>query len=201
LSRISSKESRKNPFYDEDYSSKIDSIEKNNVLEIHSIVAALFNTLSRQKDVKIFVVFMKNLNIQLKKQESSVVTDFKSVISIEYHDFLNVFSKEKTNVLSSHKKHDHRIELEKDKTHEYISLYNMSEKELLLINKYLQEHLNKNFIESSKTLNAFLILFAKKSDEEFRFCVNYQKMNAIIKKNNESISLIAKTIAKLFKIR
>jgi hypothetical protein len=116
---------------------------------------------------------MKNLNIQLKKQESNVIIDLKSVISIEYHDFLNLFLKEKTNVLSSHKKHDHRIELEKDKTHEYVSLYNISEKELLLIKKYLQEHQNKDFIKSSTTLYAFLILFAKKSDEELRFCVNY----------------------------
>ncbi len=144
---------------------------------------------------------MKNLNIQLKKQESSVVTDLKSVISIEYHDFLNVFSKEKTDVLSSHKKHDHRIELEEDKIHEYASLYNMSEKELLLIKKYLQEHLNKNFIESSTASYAFLILFAKKPDEELRFCVNYRKLNAIIKKNRCLIFLIAEIIARLFKVR
>ncbi len=171
------------------------------MLEIHSIAAVSFNTFSRQKDVKIFVVFMKNVNIQLKKQESNVITDFKFVISIEYHDFLKIFLKEKTNVLSLHRKHDHRIKFEKNKTHEYASLYNMSEEELLLIKKYLQEHLNKDFIESSTTSYAFLILFAKKLNEELRFCVNYRKLNAIIKKNKYSISLIAKTIAKLFKIR
>jgi hypothetical protein len=180
---------------------KIDSIEIDNVLKIHSIATVSFNTLSRQKDVEIFAVFMKNLNIQLKKQENSVITDLKSIISVEYHDFLNVFSKKKADVLSSHKKHDHRIELEKDKTHEYVSLYNMSKEELLLIKKYLQEHLDKDFIESSTTSYAFLILFAKKSDEELRFCVDYRKLNAIIKKNRYSISLIAKTIARLFKVR
>jgi hypothetical protein len=88
--------------------------------------------------VKIFVDFMKNLNIQLKKQENSVITNLKSIISIKYHDFLNVFSKEKIDVLSSHKKHDHQIELRKNKIHKYASLYNMSEKELLLIKNYLQ---------------------------------------------------------------
>jgi hypothetical protein len=95
--------------------SKVDFIETNNVLKIHSIAAISFNTLSRQKDVKIFVVFMKNLNIQLKKQESNVITDLKSIVLIEYHDFLNVFSKKKVDVLSSHRKHDHRIELEEKK--------------------------------------------------------------------------------------
>jgi hypothetical protein len=94
---------------------------------------------------------MKNLKIQLKKQDSNTITDFKSIMSFEYHDFLNVFFKEKTNILSFHKKHDNRIELEKDheSDHEYVSLYNLSEEELLLIKKYFKEHLNKDFIESS----------------------------------------------------
>jgi hypothetical protein len=146
---------------------------------------------------------MKNLKIQLKKQDSSTVTDSKSVMSSEYHDFLNVFFKEKTNILSSHRKHDHRIELKKnhESDHEYASLYNLSKEELLLIKKYLKEHLNKNFIESSTASYASLILFAKKSDDELRFCVDYRKLNAIIKKNRYSIFLIAETIARLFKTK
>jgi hypothetical protein len=201
-SRILSKESKKNLVYDEMNSlSKINSIETNNVLKIHSIAAISFNTLSRQKDVKIFAVFMKNLNIQLKKQESKKMIDSKSVILAKYHDFLNVFSKKKVDILSSHRKHDHRIELEKDKTHEYASLYNMSKEELLLIKKYLQEHLNKDFIESSIASYASFILFAKKFDEGLRFCVNYYKFNVITKKNRYLISLIVETIARLFKVR
>jgi hypothetical protein len=146
---------------------------------------------------------MKNLKIQLKKQESNTATDFKSVVFFEYHDFLNVFFKEKADILSFHRKHDHCIKLEKDHEfdHEYASLYNLSEEELLLIKKYLKKHLNKNFIESSTASYALFILIAKKSDDELRFCVNYKKLNAIIKKNKYSISLIAKIIARLFKTK
>jgi hypothetical protein len=146
---------------------------------------------------------MKNLKIQLKKQESNTMTDSKSVVLFEYHDFLNVFFKEKADILSSHRKHDYRIKFEKDHEfdHQYASLYNRSEEELLLIKKYLKEHLNKNFIESSTAFYASLILFAKKSDDELRFCVNYKKLNAIIKKNKYSISLIAEIIARLFKTK
>jgi hypothetical protein len=193
-----------NPFYDE-ISSKFhdESTNEESTIEIHSIAVASFNILSRQKDVKIFAVFMKNLKIQLKKQESNIVTDSKSVISSKYHDFLDVFFKKKADVLSSHKKHDHRIELEKDheSDHEYASLYNLSEDELQLIKKYLKKHLDKDFIESSTISYASLILFVKKSDEELRFCVNYRKLNAITKKNRYSISLIAETIARLFKAK
>ncbi len=146
---------------------------------------------------------MKNLEIQLKKQNSSTIIDSKSVISFEYHDFLNVFFKEKANILSSHRKHDHRIKLEKDheSEHDYASLYNLSEEELQLVKKYLKEHLNKEFIEFSIASYVSLILFAKKSNEELRFCVNYRKLNVIIKKNKYSISLIAKIIARLFKAK
>jgi hypothetical protein len=125
------------------------------------------------------------------------------MISFEYHDFLNVFSKKKIDILSSHKKHDHRKKLEKDheSNHEYASLYNLSEDELFLIKKYLKEHLNKDFIESSIVFYASSILFVKKSNDELRFCVDYKKLNVIIKKNRYSISLIAKTIARLSKTK
>jgi hypothetical protein len=146
---------------------------------------------------------MKNLKIQLKKQSSSIVIDSKSVVFSKYHDFLNVFFKEKVDILSSHRKHDHRIELEKDheSDHEYVSLYNLSEDEFLLVKKYLKEHLNKRFIESSIASYVSSILFAKKSDEGLRFCVDYRKLNVITKKNRYSILLIVKTIARLSKTK
>ncbi len=203
-SRILRKGSKVNSFYDE-ISSKFHekSTDEKSTIEIHSIAVASFNTLSRQKDVEIFAVFMKDLEIQLKKQGSNKVTDSKSVVSSEYHDFLDVFFKEKADILSSHRKHDHRIELEKGHEfgHEYASLYNLSEEELQLVKKYLKEHLNKDFIESSTASYASSILFAKKPDDELRFCVNYRKLNAIIKKNRYPIPLIAETIARLSKAK
>ncbi len=203
-SRILKKESKINSFYDE-ISSKFEnkSLDEKNIIEIHSIATTSFNILFRQRNVEIFVVFMKNLKIQLKKQDNNTMIDSKSIMSFEYHDFRNVFFKEKANILSFHKKHDHRIELEKDheSDHEYTFLYNLSEEKLLLIKKYLKKHLNKEFIESSTISYASFILFVKKSNEELRFCVNYRKLNAITKKNRYSISLIVETIARLFKTK
>jgi hypothetical protein len=146
---------------------------------------------------------MKNLEIQLKKQNSNTIIDLKLVISFEYHDFLNVFFKKKADILSSHRKHDHRIKLEKDheSDHEYVSLYNLSKEEQQLVKKYLKKHLNKDFIESSIASYASSILFAKKSNDELKFCVNYRKLNAITKKNRYSIFLIVETIVRLFKTK
>ncbi len=205
-SRILKKESKINSFYDEIAQRHDDEYlddESESAIEIHSIAVVSFNILSRQKNVEIFVVFMKNLKTQLKKQESNTIIDSKSVMSFKYYDFLNVFFKEKVDILSSHRKHDHRIKFEKDhkSDHEYVSLYNLSEDELLLMKKYLKEHLNKRFIESSTTSYVSSILFAKKSEEELRFCVDYRKLNAIIKKNRYSLFFIAETIARLLKAK
>jgi hypothetical protein len=59
----------------------------------------------------------------------------KLIISFKYHDFLDVFSKKKANILSLYKKHDHRIKLEKNHKfdHKYALLYNLSKKKWLLI--------------------------------------------------------------------
>ncbi len=205
-SRILRKGSRINPFYDEISSKTEDEYlndESESAIEIHSIAAAPFNTLSRQKDVEIFAVSMKDLEIQLKKQGSSTVTDPKSVVPSEYHDFLDVFSKEKADILPPHRKHDHRIELEKghESGHGYAPLYNLSEGELQLVKKYLKEHLDKGFIESSTAPYASPILFAKKPGGGLRFCVDYRKLNAITKKNRYPIPLIAETIARLSKAK
>ncbi len=71
-SRILKKESKINSFYDE-ISSKFEDELSNekNIVEIHLIATASFNILSRKKNVKIFVVFIKNLKIQFKKQSSN----------------------------------------------------------------------------------------------------------------------------------
>jgi hypothetical protein len=104
-----SKKSKKISFFENDYSiqkknDENELLNDENIIEIHSIAVASFNILSRQKNVKIFVVFMKDLKIQLKKHNNNKMINSKSVMSSEYHDFLNVFFKKKANILSSHKK-------------------------------------------------------------------------------------------------
>jgi len=65
------------------------------------------------------------------------------------------------------------------------------------IKKYLIDHLNKEFIFFSFALYISLILFIKKKDESLRFCVDYRKFNALIKRNYYSLSLIDKTFTRI----
>jgi len=68
---------------------------------------------------------------------------------------------------------------------------------LLETKKYLKKNLKKNFISFSSIFFAFLVLFVAKSNEELRFYVDYRKLNALIRRNRYSISLIEKTLARV----
>ncbi len=68
---------------------------------------------------------------------------------------------------------------------------------LLKVKKYLNKNLLKKFITFSQTLYFFLILFTLKANKDFRFCVNYWKLNVIFKRNKYSLLLINKIIDKI----
>jgi len=65
------------------------------------------------------------------------------------------------------------------------------------IKKYLIDHLNKEFIFFSFASYVSLILFIEKKDESRRFCVDYRKLNALIKRNHYSLSLIDDTFVRI----
>jgi len=73
----------------------------------------------------------------------------------------------------------------------------MSFYKLQKVKKYLNENLSKDFIISSKVLYFLSVLFALKANEDLQFYINYQKLNAIIKKNRYSLSLIDEIIDKI----
>ncbi len=63
------------------------------------------------------------------------------------------------------------------------------------IKEYLIKHLNKKFIFLSFALYILLILFIEKKDDSLRFCVDYRKLNALIKRDCYSLSLIDEILA------
>ena len=76
-------------------------------------------------------------------------------------------------------------------------MYSLSFKKFEIFQKYFHDNFQKKFINSNKTLYVSFILFVVKSNEQFRLCVNYRKLNVIIKHNNYSISLIEKILIRI----
>ncbi len=113
----------------------------------------------------------------------------------EYHDYLDVFDRAIIDQLSLHHFYDHKIKLIDEEMLLQSRLYQMFNHKLQKIKKYLIDHLNKEFIFFSFASYISLILFAEKKDESLCFCVNYRKLNALIKRDCYSLSLIDEILA------
>ena len=121
-------------------------------------------------------------------------------LSIDYYNYANVFNKSQTNILFSHRFYNHKlkfIEKANKNTSFKNRIYSISEHKLEQVKKYLNKHLKKEFIVSSYTLFALFVLFIEKPNKELRFCVDYKKLNAIIKRNRYFISLINKVLTRI----
>ncbi len=183
----------------------IQSLKKKELVNIVMIEVVAYRTLVKKNDVKIFTLIISEINKMLSSIKNSAklnemifvmsLKKLKKKLLIVYHDFLNIFDREKTIQLSSHQLYDHKIELEDESQSSRSWLYLILSYKLQKIKKYLKENLKKKFITLSKASFTSSILFIEKKDDSLRFCVNYQKLNALIKRNCYSILLINEVLA------
>ncbi len=137
---------------------------------------------------------LEDVNLQ-KLLHEKILKEVKAKLSLKYHDYLDVFDRAMTDQLPSHHLYDHKIELTDEKISSWSCLYHMSDYKLQKMKNYLIKHLNKSFISFSSISYTSLILFVEKKDDSLRFCVDYRKLNALIKRNRYSLLLIDETLA------
>jgi uncharacterized protein (DUF2344 family) len=131
-----------------------------------------------------------------------IIEQLKSRILDEYHEKIKIFFRQNANKLVEHKKEDHEINVKLENEISYVRNYRlMSKSKLKSIRHYLNDHLTKDFIRSSISKISTSILIARKSEDDLCMCIDYQALNAIIKKDRYSISLINETLVKLFKTK
>ena len=118
----------------------------------------------------------------------------------EYGSYTDVFSKEASNVLPPHRSYDHKVQIDDPKGSEslgYSPLRHQSTQELQEVKRFLEENLHRGFIEPSQAPFASPVLFVKKPNGGLRFCVDYRKLNNLIKKDRYPLPLINETLARL----
>ena len=170
-------------------------------LNLAFVGGALFVHLAKKRKADIFAISMRDIEYQLNKT-TKPPTDPKTVVPTEYHDLIDVFLKDVSDTLRPYGKYDHKIKLLKDKDFSdlgHSALRGMSVLQLEFVKKFLEENLKKDFIEASSAPCPSPILLAKKPGGGIRFCVDYQKLNSLTKKDAYPLPLIAETIAKLKK--
>ncbi len=179
-----------------------------NSMNIAMIETAAYRSLVKRLNVTTFAIIVTKIDWLLKTarnkledvnlQELShekILKEVKAKLSSKYHDYLNVFDRAMTDQLLSHRLYDHKIELTDEKMSSRSRLYHMSDYKLQKMKNYLIKHLNKNFISFSSISYASLILFIEKKDDSLRFCIDYKKLNALIKRNRYFLLLIDETLA------
>ena len=70
-------------------------------------------------------------------------------------------------------------------------IYSLSPQKLDALWEYLEENLQKEFIQESQSLAEYSILFVPKSDSSLRLCVDYWALNNITVKNSYLLPLIS----------
>ncbi len=179
-------------------------------MNIAMIETATYRMLVKRSDVKIFAVIVLKIDRLITTAENKseevnlhelshaeVLKQVKIKLFFEYHDYLDIFDRAMIDQLSSHRFYDHKIELTDEETFSRSRLYQMFNHKLQKIKKYLIDHLNKEFIFFSFASYVSLILFIEKKDDSLRFCVDYRKLNALIKRDRYSLSLIDETFARI----
>jgi len=177
-------------------------------MNIAMVEIAAYRSLVKRLNVTTFMIIITKINRLLKTvrnkledvnlQELSheeILKEVKAKLSLKYHDYLDVFNRAMTDQLFSHRFYDHKIELIDEKTSSRSHLYHMSDYKLQKMKNYLIKHLNKSFISFSSISYALLILFVEKKDDSLRFCVDYRKLNALIKRDQYLLFLIDETLA------
>jgi hypothetical protein len=118
----------------------------------------------------------------------------------KYWEFENVFLKEKASQLTDHFLIYYIIntgDIILPYKFIYKFIYKLSENELKILKKYLNENVKKEYIQHSINLARALILFILKKDGSLRLCVDYRNLNKIIIKNRHSFPLIGKILDRL----
>ena len=111
-----------------------------------------------------------------------------------YHNLEDVFSEEKANELLVSSPYNYEIKLEEDCWPPYSSIYPLSTPKLQVLREYLHNNLVKGFIQHSTLSTSTLILFVKKKDGSLWLCVDYHRLNLLMKKNWYPLPLIGEAL-------
>ena len=127
--------------------------------------------------------------------------DIHHLVPEHFHDFLHLFREEDARKLPPHRPYDHKIPLKPGTEPPFGPLYGMSHQELQTLKEYIEENLEKGFIQHSSSPAGAPVLFVKKGDGSLRLCVDYRGLNEITIKNRYPLPLIQETLARLQKAR
>jgi hypothetical protein len=146
-------------------------------------------------------IYARNINdkpdVRANSASAKPASETGSNIPSDYHDYLDVFSKDASNRLPEHRPYDLRIELDDETEIPTGPIYSLSEVEQTALREYIQENLTKGHIRSSSAPGGAPVLFVRKADGSLRLCVDYRRLNRLTRKDKYPLPLISGTLDRL----
>jgi hypothetical protein len=146
----------------------------------------------RKPDTQVLLVLLEPLNerLDLPKETPAAVESL-------LQDFTDVFPKDLPKGLPPDRGFPHRIELEPGHQPPHKNPYRLSPLELEELRKQLQELIDHDYIQPSKSPYGAPVLFVKKKDGSLRMCVDYRMLNKITVKNKHPLPRIDELLDQL----
>ena len=117
------------------------------------------------------------------------------------HDLHDTFLPRLANELPPRRSWDHKIELMPGKNPPYFKNRPLSQPELRVVRKWLDDNLSKGFIRESKAPCAAPLMLAAKPGGGVRVCQDYRGLNNITIKNRYPLPLVRETLDSLGKAK
>jgi transposase InsO family protein len=169
------------------------------LIDICAINAAGFHYNLMRPENELFSTSLYEIDRILDSRQE--VEDREPQIPEAYKAFEDIVSKEASDTLPPHRIYDHQIHLDQPNTLGFSPLYKMTTLELEETKRYLLDNLSKGFIEPSQSPFAAPILFVKKADGRLRFCIDFQKLNDLTRKDRYPLPLIDELLARVSKAK
>ena len=128
-----------------------------------------------------------------KKQELPV----KQQVPLEYHEYLDIFDKNRVNHFPNKWPWDHKIEMKEGFQPKSFKVYNLTLAEQTELDKFLKDNLDKGYIRPSQSPMASPFFFVDKKDGKLRPCQDYRYLNEQMIKNAYPLPLISEILDKL----
>ena len=152
---------------------------------ISIINAAAFACACKLPSTQFFRIHLSDTSVS--RRSASIPDEAPDLSGIpeeyEYHDFADIFSKQKADTLAPHQLYNLKINLEEGATPPIGPMYSLFKFELSALCEFIDEHICIGFIWFSKSPHSAPILFVHKKDGSLWLCVNFHGLNKISKKN------------------
>ena len=116
------------------------------VPHISLICAATFMRASKLPGSHCYKIHLSDPSVSANSASISDEAPDLSQVPKEYHDFADVFSKNKAFALALHRPYDLRIDLEEGAVPPVTPMYPLSQVELQTLHEFIEEHLRAGFI-------------------------------------------------------